>query len=139
MLESNAIGNLKNLENNRGQYREWSDKLKNAVGGLREGGRKVLEWVETLRDKEVTQQDYEEKGHSEQFDKFNEENFAVLIDKTEGEARLRIKSAQSGQGLEAYRRLHQWFTMTSGLGLAERRHKIMLPTRASKSEEMLAR
>ncbi len=52
---------------------------------------------------------------------------------------MRFKAVQDGEGLEAYRLIHTWFTMTTGLGLAERRMKIMMPERALKDEEIVGK
>lgn len=53
------------------------------------------------------------------------------MDKTEGEARGKVKSVQAqGGGIEAYRTLHVWFTKISNLELQERRAKVMMPEKA---------
>ena len=48
-----------------------------------------------------------------QWDRANESLFSVLMEKTEGEERDRVKEVPAGDGLEAYRRVHHWFTMTT--------------------------
>ena len=50
------------------------------------------------------------------FDCANESLYAVLFHLTEGEAKDRVKEAPEGEGLEAYVKIHGWFTMTSGWG-----------------------
>ena len=47
----------------------------------------------------------------------------VLIEKTTGEALLRVKGVEQGQGMEAYKRLHQWFGKQTDMGLAELRQR----------------
>ena len=61
-------------------------------------------------------------------DKLNEDMYAVLMDKTEGDAWLRVRSVDSGNGLEAFVKVYKWCTGTSGQGLSERARIIMSPT-----------
>ena len=44
ILESKTVANLKVLGDNKGSFREWNDKFKNAVGEAKPGSRKILEW-----------------------------------------------------------------------------------------------
>ena len=69
--------------------------------------------------------------------RFDEDMYSVLMDKTEGEAWLRVKSVISGNGLEAFVKVYKWFTGTSGQGLSERARSIMAPT-PPKSEGEIA-
>ena len=63
---------------------------------------------------------------------FKEELWSVLLDKTKGEARGKVKSiGNQGDGVEAYRALHVWFTRVTNLGLQERRTKVMMPETAA--------
>ena len=57
--------------------------------------------------------------------------------KTEKEAWLKVKSVVSGNGLEAFVKLYNWLTGTSGKGLSERARAIMAPT-TPKSEGDIA-
>ena len=66
----------------------------------------------------------------------NEDLYTLLIEKTEGEAALRVKSAGQSNGLEAYRRIYQWFSELTGFGLAERRKFAMTPPRVKKEEDV---
>ena len=61
LLESKAIGNLKSMGSDRARFKEWDDKLKNALGELRGGSRKILEWVGKRRDRQITEADYKEE------------------------------------------------------------------------------
>ena len=47
-----------------------------------------------------------------------------------------MKAGIKGDGVEGFRRMHRWFTMTSGLGLAERRAQIMVPITPKKEEDV---
>ena len=57
----------------------------------------------------------------------NEDMYSVLMDRTEGDAWLRVKSVSSGNGLAAFVKVYKWFTGTSGQGLSERARTIMAP------------
>ena len=97
-----------------------------------------MEWVETLgKNKEIDPVEYGRQNFDHTLKAFNESLYAVLVDKTEGEARQRVKAAQNGKGLSAFKRVFEWFTITSGLGIAERRSKIMIPEQAKKPEEVV--
>ena len=41
--------------------------------------------------------------------KCNEELYYLMVEKTEGDAALRVSSGQPGQGLQAYMRVYLWF------------------------------
>ena len=57
----------------------------------------------------------------------NEDLFAVLMDKTTGEAYLRVKSVDSGEGIDAFVKIYKWFMGTSGMGLQDKARQIMAP------------
>merc|ERR1711940_154909 len=60
--------------------------------------------------------------------RFNEDLYTVLVDKAEGEAMVRIKSHNSGEGMAAYMAVYKWYTSTSGQGVTNRMSKAMNPT-----------
>ncbi len=80
----------------------------------------------------ITKSNYEAQVFTPDYKSFSEGIYSVPEDKTEGEARSKLKSVDSGDGLEAYRRIHVWFAMTTGLGLAERRIRVMMPLKAER-------
>ena len=51
-----------------------------------------------------------------------------MVEKTEGDAALRVSSGQPGQGLQAYMRVYLWFAGTTGLALTEKTRTLMHPT-----------
>ena len=107
-------------------------------GEAKFGSREILKWVEELgKGKKVEEMEYNEKKFPIHYTAMKESVYAVQVDKTEGEARQRVKAAENGNGLEAYKRVFDWFTFTSGLGIAERRSKIMIPDQAKKPEEVV--
>ena len=102
---------------------------------------KVLEWIE--KKEQISEQDFNdamsagEIGREMIWQDVNESLWAVLKDKTQGETQERVDGVKEGNGTEAYKRMYKWFTMTSDLGLAERRTSIMRPN-APKKEENVA-
>ena len=66
-------------------------------------------------------------NESYSYDKLNEELYSLLVSKTEGEARSKVMKAGEGKGLEAYRMVNHWFTVTSGQSLFVKRMSIMSP------------
>lgn len=60
-------------------------------------------------------------------EKLNDDMYSVLTDKTEGDAWLRVRSVDSGNGFEAFVKLYRRFTGTSGQGLSERARVTMNP------------
>ena len=99
LLESKAIGNLKTLGDNKGMFREWNDKLNNAINEARKGARGVLNWVEKQpRNKEITEANYESSECTTPYGEISESLYAVLIDKTEGEARQRVNAGKQATG-----------------------------------------
>ena len=43
-----------------------------------------------------------------------------MIEKTEGDAALRVNSGEPGKGLQAYMRVYLWFAGTTGMALTEK-------------------
>merc|ERR1711951_184907 len=51
----------------------------------------------------------------------------VLVEKTEGDAALRVNSGEPGQGMQAYMRVYIWFSGTTGMALSEKTRMLMHP------------
>ena len=49
----------------------------------------------------------------------SEDLYYVLVEKTEGEAALRVQSGSPGDGMEAYQKVYLWFAGTTGLALSD--------------------
>ena len=84
----------------------------------------------------------EEDGSSTKTDEgalrsFNRDIWAVLVDKCKGEAIHKVNSAEQGEGMWAYIRVHQWFNKTTELGKMSRVIDIMRPE-ACKHEHKIA-
>ena len=56
-----------------------------------------------------------------------EEIYYVLVEKTEGDAALRVNSGEPGEGLTVYMRIYLWFAGTTGLALSMKTQTIMNP------------
>ena len=57
---------------------------------------------------------------------------------TTEEALLRVREVETGNGMEAYRRLHNWYRKQTDMGLAELRQRVIRPVQA-KLEENIAK
>ena len=63
-----------------------------------------------------------------QHDSCSEDLYYVLVEKTEGDAALRVNSGDPGDGIRAYMRVYLWFAGTTGLALTEKTRMLMQPT-----------
>ena len=59
---------------------------------------------------------------------------AVLIDRIGGERYFRMRTAGEGKGILAYVKLLEWFSGTTGMGLAEKALQLIRPTPPKKEE-----
>jgi hypothetical protein len=145
LLEYNVINSLQTMSSDKSKYKEWNDKLVNAVTQFRPYARVVLKSMRALKDKEHERDDVNDDVSNESwsiketydYDKFNEELYSLLVNKTEGEARSKVMKAGEGQGLEAYRMVNHWFTVTSGQSLVVKRMSIMNPKPPAKEENLV--
>ena len=60
----------------------------------------------------------------------------VLIEQTIGEALLRVRTVDTGNGMEAYRRLHNWYGKQTDMGLAELWQREIRPVQARREEDI---
>ena len=67
---------------------------------------------------------------------FSEDMFSVLLGKTDGGARLEVKTVESGEGISAFMQIYQWLMGASELGLQEKARRIMAPTTPKSEEDM---
>ena len=55
-----------------------------------------------------------------------------------GKARNMVKNASEvGSGIEAWMRVHDWFTRIGGEGKSELRNRVMMPKQAKKEEDII--
>ena len=140
IMEYKGILDMKNM--NQEGYKEWKDKFHNKMEQARPGITKVLEHIERNCKIEITPEMFEIdcalSDPTQKWDTVGRELMSVLIDKTEGEARSKIKSVKASRdGINAYRVMHEWFSRVSGLGLSERRRRVMLPSPPGKEDQVV--
>ena len=123
-MEHKAIVNIKELGNDKSGFRQWYDKFVNALAQVNREYRVAIqtvvkaiekeeklpvgglsEWSRWIQDREPIVAD---------IGQLNEDLFAVLMDETIGEAYLRVKSVEAGEGVEAFVKIYKWHTGTSG-------------------------
>lgn len=153
ILEYRSIQEIKEIADERGGWRDWTEKFKNAFNQARHGGRDIINWMEkvvidsntkensegiaALFQETCSREEYEEQRFEIDYDTACDDLFAVMIAKTKGEALKRVREATEGDGLVAYCKVHKWMTEMSMMGIVERTRKLMTP-RAAKSDEEIA-
>ena len=140
IMEYKAIQDMSPLKDKG--YKEWKDTFYNNIEQVRPGYEVMLKFIEKNKKSEISRNELEEeiriRGINITYEKFKRELNSILIDKTEGEARGKIKSVEDPRdGINAFRVLDEWFTRVSGLGLAEKRAKIMTPEAATKEDQVV--
>ena len=119
LCESRCISSLKVLSSNKEQFKQWHEKLVNAVAqtfGAK--WRKFIEALDSrldqdkkfLSDAQLREISEFAAAHPKEgdFDRMSEQLYYVLVEKTEGEAALRVASGTPGHGLMAYRKVYLW-------------------------------
>ena len=138
--ESKAVVGLKVLGEDKSAYKEWHTKFVNVMAQLRPGIRPILKAIEMSRDETWTEEEFDlacvDDRHRKKYEEWNQDMWWVLIEKTTGEALLRVKGVEQGQGMEAYKRLHQWFGKQTDMGLAELRQRVIRPNQAKREEDI---
>ena len=61
------------------------------------------------------------------YERMDEDLYTLLTDKTEGEAALRVRGCNPGQGVKAYMVVYKWFIGASGQAVTDRMKKLMSP------------
>ena len=103
-------------------YRMWNTKLKNAMEQTKKKSRRILIWLESLKEKEVDEElelgkdgmsrmeaikemwnQNNDKGDivDQDIDDINRDIWAILVDKSGGEAWNKINNAGEGEGARA--------------------------------------
>ena len=147
ILESKAVQSLEKITDGKA-YRMWNKKLKNALEQTKKKSRRILVWLETLKENEVEQEielgvsgmgrieaikemwkQKTDKGEviEQDIEEINRDIWAILVDKSGGEAWNKVNNAGEGEGAWAYIKLHQWFSKTTQQGRVINRVKIMQP------------
>ena len=135
LSESKCVGNLKNLGSDKAEFKSWNDKLINAIAQtLGTEWRKFMKNLNKALDQDrkvLTKEDVNKIEGASGVDlgtRSSESLFYVLVEKTDGDAALRVNSGEPGEGLEAYMRVYLWFAGTTGLALTEKTRILMHPT-----------
>ena len=119
ITEYTSIQNMKVL--GKDWYNEWKDKFINRVNQVRPGYEAVLKFIEKNRSSAIVESELKDEldliPHDIGITTLREELWSVLLDNTKGEARGKVKSiGNQGDGVEAYRALHVWFTSCRNAG-----------------------
>ena len=70
------------------------------------------------------------------YDNWNQDMWWVLIEKSSGGALLRARTVESGNGMDAYLRVHNWYGKQTDMGLAELRQRAIRPVQANQAEDI---
>ena len=127
MGESRSVQGLKVLGSDKSEFKNWNQKLLNIMTQClgKEWRTYMLELDKMLdvRQKVLDNDDlellpgYDDLTDTEQA---SESLYHVLVEKTEGEAALRVMSGAPGNGVTAYMKVYLWFAGTTGLALQEK-------------------
>ena len=124
LAESKAVHALKMLGSNKEEYKAWNGKLLNAVCSvLGQNWRKYLHELNKKLDvgRKVLEADNLQlvEGYQdlEDFELADENLYYVMMEKTEGEASLRVLSGEPGKGFEAYMKIHLWYAGTTSMAM----------------------
>ena len=142
--ESRCVSNMKTLGSDKSEFKNWNEKFINALAQVlgpqwRVFMKSLNKELDTNR-KIIPESDLHRINGSQHLGdvaKANEDLFYVLVEKTEGEAALRVNSTEPGEGIMAYQKIYLWFAGTTGLALSERTRMLMHPE-APKREEDIA-
>ena len=154
ITEFKAISGLTVLGNERKEFRNWKDKLKNALSQVKEDYEELIEFADTYRKgvfKSMPYEEWENHGRQEFSEgittkslsitnhdvrKMSRDIYTVLTDKTAGEAWITCKNPDQ-DGVFGYIKLMRWFTETSRMGMAERKKFCMMPPAAKREEDLM--
>ena len=134
MAESRSVQGLKVYSGDRDSFKIWNAKLINMISSavstewrdyMNKLTQKLDQYRKPLEVEELTEiEGYDELPRKKDVD---ENLYYVLVEKTDGDAALRVQSGKQGQGVNAYMRLYLWFSGTTGLALSEKVAQLMNP------------
>ena len=134
LSESRCVNSLKTLGSDKLEFKNWNEKLINATSQtfgthwrkfMKSLNQKLDQDRKVLDDVDVDLLDG--AGQLDDLKRLSEELYYVLVEKTEGDAGLRVNSGETGEGLQAYMRLYLWFAGITGLALTEKTRELMHP------------
>ena len=131
LLEARSIQGLQKLGDTGVAYMPWKEKLDNIIGQHRPMYIPVLQYITDSKDVEMNDKAFMQfikSNPSLDYNIANEDMWTVLLDRCEGIASTKIKTAnvnklpnKPNNGLEAYRLLSKWCTGVGGQNQAARR------------------
>ena len=134
-----AVLNLRVLADDRAGYKEWHTEFINVVSQVRPGMRYLLRDLEAHREEVFTEQDFaiftQDDRYMDRYEDWSHDLWRVSIEKTTGDALLRVKGVAMGNGMKAFRRLRRWYGEQTDLGLAELLQKVLRPMQAKREED----
>ena len=144
--ESKGAANLKTFTGSKQEFQEWLDKLINQFNVTHPKSRllfrRIIKEVNTkksiLTEKELTDirvQDFQEITE-ERAEIISEDLHYILTDKTSGEAKSKVDTAEQGEGFKAFMLLIMWYSTSSGEAITERIKRIMSPGAPKKDEDL---
>jgi 3-methyladenine DNA glycosylase AlkC len=145
--EVKAIQNLEQLGNDKGEFRNWMDRLTNALVQKDADYRILMNKIkETMDQKNKILSD---SGPNDEVDsilfmakmdrvKVEEDLYYILVEKTKkgSEAAQRVATVQPGQGLLALMKVYAWYAGTTGLALKRRTELVMSPPSPTREEDI---
>ena len=135
LAESKCIANMKTLGSDKAEFRMWNEKFVNAIAQVlgttwRTYMRNLNRQLDQDRRILTSEELYNIEGIND-IGNFGDEEaegiYYVLVEKTEGDAALRVNSGEPAQGLQAYMRVYLWFSGTTGMALSEKTRMLMHP------------
>ena len=127
LIECRAMSQIKVLATDKSVYKQWNERLISTMACLMGRcwrfflfalNKKLDEKNKVLTKEEL--QDMDEYEGLRDVEVMDENPYAVLLEKTEGEALTKVTWGVPGEGFNAYMRIHLWFAGTTGLALSER-------------------
>ena len=111
--ESKSIASLKILGSQKAEFKAWNEKLINALAQTlgtpwRKFIKELNEHLDQTR-KVLTNQELTARPDAQllgDLSKADDDLYYVLVEKTEGEAALRVQSGQAGEGMQAYQKIY---------------------------------
>ena len=106
ILESKAVANIKTLISDKTTFRSWNEKLINVFSQARQGCRGMFRAMAEYVDQDMTGdfetlfnntqdcRDMESQGNT--YKNISEDLYILLVDKTEGEAMVRLRGCSHG-------------------------------------------
>ena len=137
ILEFKVIQNIRPLTGNRSQFRQWHQKLINALSTIKESHAEIIRTLEKSMDVgDKIPEALDDLDQQYHLDDFNKDMTCILMDKCDGEAYDKIKGLQNLKGAEIYMVIYRWLTEISGLGLSMQAAKLMNPDPIKKESEL---